>query len=145
MARQYLVPAVTRALEVLELLSKQDCGMSISEIHRALALPLSSAANIVYTLQSLGYLDRDADDSRYQLSLKMLGVSRRVLSRMDFLGRCHSLLEELARESGLTAHLAVMRDGESIYVDRVAAGGFVQFLSERPCLRFCRNPNSAAP
>jgi IclR family KDG regulon transcriptional repressor len=127
MARRYLVPAVTRALEVLELLSKQDCGMTISEIHRALALPLSSAANIVYTLQSLGYLDRDADDSRYQLSLKMLGVSRRVLGRMDFLGRCHSLLEELARESGLTAHLAVMRDGESIYVDRVAADGFVQF------------------
>jgi DNA-binding IclR family transcriptional regulator len=129
MTRQYLVPAVTRALEVIELLSKQDSGMSISEIHRALGLPLSSAANIVYTLRSLGYLERDAADARYQLSLKMLGVSRRVLGRMDFLGRCHGLLEELVRESGLTAHLAVMRDGESIYVDRVATDGFVQFSS----------------
>jgi len=129
MARQYLVPAVTRALKVLELLSRQDRGMTISEIHRALALPLSTSANLVYTLQTLGYLDRDADDSRYQLSLKMLGVSRRVLGRMDFLGRCHGLLEELARESRLTAHLAVMRDCESIYVDRVATDGFVQFSS----------------
>ena len=129
MARQYLVPAVTRALEVIELLSKQDSGMSISEIHRALKLPLSSAANIVYTLRSLGYLERDAADARYQLSLKMVGVSRRVLGRMDFLRRCHGLLEDLVRESGLTAHLAVMRDGESIYVDRVATDGFVQFSS----------------
>ena len=128
MARQYMVPAVTRALDVIELLSKQDSGMSISEIHRALKLPLSSAANIVYTLRSLGYLERDAD-ARYQLSLKMLGVSRRVLGRMDFLGRCHGVLEDLVRESGLTAHLAVMRDGESIYVDRVATDGFVQFSS----------------
>src|SRR6267378_1881298 len=93
MVRQYLVPAVTRALEVIELLSKQDAGMSISEIHRALRLPLSSAANIVYTLKSLGYL------------------------------------EELSRESGLTVHLAVMREGESIYIDRVANDGFVQFSS----------------
>lgn len=129
MVRQYLVPAVTRAMEVFELLSRQDSGVSISEIHRTLGLPLSSAANIVYTLQSLGYLERDADDSRYQLSPKILSVSRRVLCRMDFLGRCHGLLEELVQESGLTAHLAVMRDGESIYVDRVARDGFVQFSS----------------
>src|SRR5204862_5898334 len=107
MVRQYLVPAVTRALEVIELLSKQDTGMSISEIHRALRLPLSSAANIVYTLKSLGYLERSEEGSRYRLSLKMLGISRRVLDRMDFLGRCHGLLEELSHESGLTVHLAV--------------------------------------
>ncbi len=129
MVRQYLVPAVTRALEVIELLSKQDAGMSISEIHRALRLPLSSAANIVYTLKSLGYLERSEEGSRYRLSLKMLGISRRVLDRMDFLGRCHGLLEELSRESGLTVHLAVMREGESIYIDRVANDGFVQFSS----------------
>jgi len=129
MVRQYLVPAVTRALEVIELLSKQDTGMSISEIHRALRLPLSSSANIVYTLKSLGYLERSEEGSRYRLSLKMLGISRRVLDRMDFLGRCHGLLEELSRESGLTVHLAMMRDGESIYIDRVANDGFVQFSS----------------
>lgn len=100
--------------------------MSISEIHRSLRLPLSSAANIVYTLQTLGYLERDSD-SRYHLSLKMLGISRRVLDRMDIPGRCHSLLEDLVLESGLTGHLAVLRDGESIYIDRVASDSLVQF------------------
>src|SRR5690348_12478088 len=129
MTRHYLVPAVKRAFEVIELLSKQDAGMSISEIHRALRLPLSSAANIVYTLNTLGYLERDEEDSRYLLSVKMLGVSRCALHRMDFLRRCHGLLEELVHKSGLTAHLAVMRGGESIYIDRVAHDGLVQFSS----------------
>jgi len=129
MLRQYLVPAVTRAMNVLELLSRQDSGMSISEIHRSLKLPLSSAANIVYTLRNLGYLERDEQDSRYQLSFKLVGISRRVLERMDSLNQCHSLLEDLARELGLTVHLAVMRDGESIYVDRVSSDGLVQFSS----------------
>jgi DNA-binding IclR family transcriptional regulator len=129
MVRQYLVPAVNRALQVIELLSNQDSGMSISEIHRSLRLPLSSAANIVYTLKTLGYLERDHQNSHYRLSLKVLGISRRLLSRMDSLGVCHGLLEDLVRESGLTAHLAVMREGESIYVDRVASDGLVQFSS----------------
>jgi DNA-binding IclR family transcriptional regulator len=127
MRRQYLVPAAKRALEVIELLSKENSGLSLSEIHRSLRLPLSSAANIVYTLQTLGYLERNAENSHYHLSLKMLGISRRVLDYMDIPGRCHSLLEDLVRESGLTGHLAVLRDGESIYIDRAASDGLVQF------------------
>lgn len=129
MTRQYLVPAVKRAFEVIELLAKQETSMSISEIHRALRLPLSSSANIVYTLKSLGYLERDEEDARYRLSAKMLGISRYVMNRMDFLKQCHGLLERLVRESGLTAHLAVMRGGESVYLDRVARDGLVQFSS----------------
>ena len=116
MVRQYLVPAVNRALQVIELLSNQDSGMSISEIHRSLRLPLSSAANIVYTLKTLGYLERDHQNSHYRLSLKVLGISRRLLARTDSLGTCHGLLAELVRESGLTAHLAVMREGE-LFID----------------------------
>jgi len=127
MRRQYLVPAAKRALEVIELLSRADAGMSLSEIHRSLRLPLSSAANIVYTLQTLGYLERNADNSRYRLSLKMLSISQRLLGYLDIPRRCHDLLEDLVQESGLTGHLAVLRDGESIYIDRAASNGLVQF------------------
>jgi len=101
--------------------------MNISEIHRSLRIPLSSAASIVYTLQTLGYLERDPGDLRYRLSLKMLGISRRVLDRIDIPGRCHSLLEDLVHESGLTGHLAVLQAGECIYIDRAASDGLVQF------------------
>lgn len=127
MRRQYLVPAAKRALEVIELLSKEVAGMSLSEIHRSLRLPLSSAANIVYTLQTLGYLERNLENSHYRLSLKMLSISQRLLGNMDIPGVCHGLLEDLVHQSGLTGHLAVLREGESIYIDRVGSDGLVQF------------------
>jgi IclR family acetate operon transcriptional repressor len=57
----------------------------------------------------------------------MLGISRRVLDRIDIPGRCHSLLEDLVHESGLTGHLAVLQAGECIYIDRAASDGLVQF------------------
>src|SRR5204863_78757 len=138
MVRQYLVPAVTRALEVIELLSKQDAGMSISEIHRALRLPLSSAANIVYTLKSLGYLERSEEGSRYRLSLKMLGISRRVLDRMDFLGRCHGQQGELVAAVSATGTI------QQIPKNRVATtGALVKKYAHLMSARLGGSPDSA--
>ncbi len=129
MTKPYLVPAIKRAFEIIDLLAKQDAGMTISDIHRELKLPLSSAATILYTLKTLGYLDRDTENSRYCLSSKMLAVSQGAVERIDIVGRCHGLLEALVKESGLTGHMAVLRDGESIYIDRVPGAGLVQFSS----------------
>jgi DNA-binding IclR family transcriptional regulator len=47
------VPAIKRACEVIELIAKDDSGLTISEIHRILRLPLSSAATTLYTLEAL--------------------------------------------------------------------------------------------
>ncbi len=129
MTKPYLVPAIKRAFEIIDLLAKQDAGLTISDIHRELKLPLSSAATILYTLKTLGYLDRDPRTSRYCLSTKMLSVSQGAVERIDIVGRCHGLLEGLVKESGLTGHVAVLREGESMYIDRVPGAGLIQFSS----------------
>ncbi len=127
--KQYLVPAIKRSFDVIDLLAQRDAAMTVSEIHRALHLPLSSAAAILYTLQALGYIEKDPQSSRYSLGLKLLSFSRRLVDQLDLVGRCHSLLEQLAAETGLTSHMAVMRDGESMYIDRVPGSGLIQFSS----------------
>src|SRR5690242_458364 len=129
MAARYLVPAVKRAFEIIELLATRDAGASISEIRRDLHLPLSSVATIVYTLADLGFLERDEQTSRYRLSVKMFGIARRALDRTNLVAQCRGLLEELVGTSNLTGHLAVLRGTESMYVDRVQGNGFVQFQS----------------
>jgi len=129
MTKRYSVPAIKRAFELLEVLAGQDSGLTISKLQRRLKLPLSSVATIVYTLHDLGYLERYSNASAYYLSGKLFGIARRALDRMDIVSRCHSLLEEAVRESGLTAHLAVLREGESIYIDRVQSNGLVQVSS----------------
>ncbi len=129
MTRRCTVPAIKRAFEIIELLAKRNAGLSISEIHRALHLPLSSAAAILYTLRDMSYVERDEETSRYYLSVKMLGIARQALDRLDLVAKCHKWLEEAVRESGLTGHLAVLRDGESMYIDRVQSESLVQVSS----------------
>lgn len=129
MAPRYLVPAVKRAFEVIEFLAKQDSAVGISDIRRTLGLPLSSTANIIYTLTDLGYLERSESDFSYRLSVKLLGVARRAQDRMDLVSQCHSLVQDAVRESGLTGHIAVFRDGQSMYIDRVPSNSMVQVNS----------------
>jgi IclR family transcriptional regulator, KDG regulon repressor len=129
MTQRYLVPAVKRALQIVELVAKQDSRMGISDIRKKLGLPLSTTANIVYTLADLGYLERDETDSSYRLSVKLLGIARQAQERLDLVAQCHGLLEDAVRESGLTGHIAVLREGESMYIDRVPSNSLVQVNS----------------
>jgi len=114
---------------LIDLLAEKDKGLTATEIHRALRLPLSSAAAILYTLQALGYIEKNKDSSRYTLGTKLFSYSGRTTEQQDIAGRCHDLLEQLVSESGLTGHIAVLREGESMYIDRVPSSGLIQFSS----------------
>lgn len=129
MPKPYLVPAINRAFLVIELLAKTDAGLTISEIHRILKLPLSSAATILYTLESLGYLEREETTNKYTLGVRLLSFSRKIADQLNLVGRCQSLLEELVQESSLTGHLAVRRGGDLICVARIPGPGMIQVSS----------------
>jgi DNA-binding IclR family transcriptional regulator len=128
-SKRNLVPAIKRAFDVIELLAHQEAGMGISDIRRALGLPVSSTAGIVYTLAELGYLDRNESDSSYRLSVKLVGVGRKALDRVNLVSQCHDLLRDVVRESGLTGHVAVLRGEDSVYIDRVSSDNIVQVNS----------------
>jgi len=127
--KQYLVPAIKRCFDLIDLLAEKERGLTVTEIHRALRLPLSSTAAILYTVQALGYIEKDQESARYTLGAKLFSYSGRKTEQQVIAGRCHPLLEQLVAESGLTGHLAVMREGESMYIDRVPSAGLIQFSS----------------
>ena len=127
--KQYLVPAIKRCFDLIDLLAEKEKGLTATEIHRALQLPLSSVTAILYTVCALGYVERDNETARYSLGTKLYSYSGRRNEQQDIVGRCHGLLEQLVAETGLTAHVAVLRDGESMYIDRVAASGLIQISS----------------
>ena len=58
-----LVPAVTRALALLDRLALQREPMSLAKLTAELALPKSSVHGLCNTLMSFGYLRRQPDGS----------------------------------------------------------------------------------
>ncbi|MES2890178.1 MAG: IclR family transcriptional regulator [Pseudomonadota bacterium] len=59
--RPALVPAVVRAMALLELLAKERKAMGLGQLASNLALPKSSAHGLCRTLTTLGYLRRQSD------------------------------------------------------------------------------------
>ncbi len=61
------VKSAARVLDILELLARSDEPMALKDLVSVLALPKSSAHALLRTLQSRGYVERDAAD-RYALN-----------------------------------------------------------------------------
>ncbi len=62
-----MVPAVERAIRILQLFRSADDSYGVSELTRELALNKSTVFDIVTTLTAFGYLERDESTKKYHL------------------------------------------------------------------------------
>lgn len=118
--------AVERALAILETIADRDNGLTNAEISRKLGIPKSSASYILRVLERRGYLRRDGETNKYRLGLRVLSLSRGALDGLDIRGISHPAIQQLVERSHLTAHLAILDQGEAVYIEKVEAPGFVR-------------------
>ena len=116
--------AVERALNILEAVAHRRDGLTNSEISRKLAIPKSSASYILRTLERRGYLRRDAESGRYRLGLKILSLGGDAQANLDIADVALPFMRALSEKIHLTVHLAVLDQGEAVYVEKVEAPGF---------------------
>lgn len=116
--------AVERALNILEAAAKRPEGLTNSEISRKLSIPKSSASYILRTLEKRGYLRREAETARYRLGLKILSLGGDAQANLDIAAVALPFIRMLVEKIHLTAHLAVLDQGEAVYIEKVEAPGF---------------------
>jgi IclR family transcriptional regulator, blcABC operon repressor len=76
------VPAVARAVRVLEEVAAEPGGLTLSALARAIGAPKSSCLAVCTTLVDTGLLMRSGS-GRYQLGLKVVQLGRTYLARSD--------------------------------------------------------------
>lgn len=116
--------AVERALNILEAAAHRRDGLTNSEISRKLAIPKSSASYILRTLERRGYLRRETETGRYRLGLKILTLGGDAKANLDIADVALPFLRALVEKIHLTVHLAVLDQGEAVYIEKVEAPGF---------------------
>ena len=97
------VPAVTRAIAILRLLSRSRTPLGLKTIAESLDLVPSTALHIVRALVAEDLLQVDALTKRYQLGVGMLPLARAVLDHADFPGLVRAKLDDIAGRYGVTA------------------------------------------
>lgn len=117
------VPAIERALTVLEFLAKSKSGFSTSEISRRLGLPKSSTYLIVETLERRGFLQKNRQNGRYYFGVKLITLSRHAIENLDLREEAKPFLRSLVQETQLIAHMAVLDGAEAMIIEKVEAPG----------------------
>jgi IclR family transcriptional regulator, KDG regulon repressor len=111
------VPAVERALKLLELTATSDTALTLSEVGKALGIPKSSAHRLVYTLLAHGYLQRTPNARSYILGTCARDLANSITDADLQLGTvCSHFAEELSRKTGLTVLAGIRRGIEGVVI-----------------------------
>jgi DNA-binding IclR family transcriptional regulator len=123
------VPALDRALTVLECLAQSKRGYSVSELSRRLALPKSSVHLILRTLERRGYLQRQSVGGRYRFGMKFVTLGRQALDGVDLRDEARPALAGLARSTGLTVHMGILERAEIVIIERLESASSIRVVS----------------
>ncbi|MBV7395849.1 IclR family transcriptional regulator [Mameliella sediminis] len=102
------VPAVEKALDVLELLTDAPAGLTMNEIVDALNRTMGEIYRVVIYLAERGYLQQDPRTSRYALTLKLFELSHRHDPTERLIHAALPLLERVAARTNQSCHLGVL-------------------------------------
>lgn len=109
-------PALDRALTLLELLSQSRNGLTLPELACQANLPRSSVHYLLVTLERRGYLHRNPRTSRYLFGRQVLALANAALPALGIRQQAGPLLQRLATQTGLTAHMAVFDRDSAVVV-----------------------------
>lgn len=117
-----LLTSVRKALGVLDYFSADEHELSLTEISRRMGMHKGSVYRILRTLESVRLLERDSDNNRYRLGLRILELADRVVGRFDLRLTAAPFMEELARQTGEIIHLSILDGGEIVYLEKKGQG-----------------------
>lgn len=111
--RDRTIKSVDHALDVLEYLANQQCGVGVTHLAERLGLNASSAHHILKTLQARGFVEQHPTSKLYRLGIRCLAVGQAYLAELDLYAVALPHLKWAARECGETVTLAAF-DGPDI-------------------------------
>jgi DNA-binding IclR family transcriptional regulator len=115
---RYIVPALRRGLDILEMFSGGRDVVTVPEITRTLGISRATAFRLVHTLAVAGYLERLPSAHAFRLGRQSLSLSFEYLNSLGMVDVARPLLEELRDKTGATTHLGIRHGTVMLYVLR---------------------------
>ena len=118
---RYLVGGLSRGLDVLRCFDREHPTLSLGEVARMLGWRRTEPFRFLHTLESLGYLHRDAVTKRYRLTTKVLEIGFAALANLPLPELAQPYLERLRDRTNGSAHVGIFDGKEVVYVGRAAS------------------------
>lgn len=120
---RYSAPALEKGLDILELLAKEERGLSQSDIARAMGRSVGEIFRMLVVLTERGYVVQDPDTDRYGLTTKLFEVAHQTPLIKRLTALAGPLMRKLTAEINQSAHLAIVSDDAVLIVGQVDPPG----------------------
>lgn len=112
---RYRAPALDKGLDILELLSHVDGGLTQAEIAKRMGHKANEFYRMLDRLLKRGYVTK-GEGGRYSLTLKLFGLAQLHTPARRLAGFATPLMREFARKSSQANHLAVFDRGSAVVI-----------------------------
>jgi len=114
------VQSVERAVGMLQAFFEEGRPLTMTELAARTGLAPATAHRMLSTLLKLGWIERDARNSRYELSGRMIGNAALAVANSPLLQAAYPLLNRLSDATKLNSFVAVLASRGSVLLARVA-------------------------
>lgn len=105
-----------KALDILDLFTLENPELAVTDAAQALNITPSTASRLLATLESRGYVMRDAKRGKYRLGLASLALGGLAANQMDLRNIAWPYIKELSEETDCTANLGVKFRDKVLYL-----------------------------
>ncbi len=112
------VQTLARGLMILEKLAEAPEGLGITELAEVFEVDKGSMSRVLQTLSNYGFAEKDERTRKYILGPQIVRLSRLVLTRMPVRELAKPYLQKLVEATGECAHLAILAQGQALYIDQ---------------------------
>ena len=113
------IQSLARGLTILVRLAEAPDGLGITELADEYDVDKASISRLLQTLAAHGFAEKEPGGRRYILGPQIVRLSRVVLTRMPLRETAKPYLRQLVDATGECAHLAILAQGQALYIDQV--------------------------
>lgn len=124
-----IIQSVIRAMTLLEYIAGRSQPAGISQIAKDTGLHKSTCFGILYTMETLGYVIRDAA-GHYSLTARVCDLSEAYLRHVDLRQIARPYLMSLCDIVKETVHLVIREGNHAVYLDKIDGPHRMRIVSQ---------------
>lgn len=113
------VQSIDRAFDIIELLSLEPQGLTITEISKRLDLHKSTVHRLLSSMRDRGYIEQSQTAGKYRLGLGFIELASLYLNSLELKTEAQPFLHRLTTHTAQTAFLAIRDGRDVVYIDKV--------------------------
>ena len=121
--KKYAAPALEKGLDILELLSEQEFGLSQIEIARKLERSVGEIFRMIVVLQDRGYVMLEPGSDKYMLTTFLFEIAHRTPLVKRLTALAGPSMRRLTIEINQSAHLTILSGDHILVVGQVDSPG----------------------